>query len=123
MLPRGSVELAVGFRKRQEPFTVPNLTSGTSSTCPSATVCVSPNVNLPEDDVGNERNQAACLGQCVDSWSVFRCGMITAIRIVGEGFGGSLGGVLADSEHSACLLFSMLFNLCSVRLSALRIPW
>ena len=49
--------------------------------------------------------------------------MITAIRIVGEGFGGSLGGVLADSEHSACLLFSMLFNTCSVRLSALRIPW
>ena len=49
--------------------------------------------------------------------------MITAIRIVGEGFGGSLGGVLADSEHRACPIFSMLFNPCSVRLSALRIPW
>ena len=105
MLPRRSVELAVGFRKRQEPFTVPNLTPGTSSTCPSATVCASPNVNLPEDDVGNGRNQSAWLGQCVDSRSVLRCGMITAIRIVGEGFGGSLGGVLADSEHSAFFSF------------------
>ena len=70
----------------------------------------------------NGINQLDC-DSALTVGSVLRCGMITAIRIVGEGFGGSLGGVLADSEHRACPIFSMLFNPCSVRLSALRIPW
>ena len=76
--------------------------------------------SVPEDDVGNERNQPAWLGQCIfqapcsaDPPPVLRCGMITAIRIVGEGFGGSLGGVLADSEHGACQL--VLSLCCSTR--------